>query len=101
MNSKVSGLIQAKQRCTQPPKIGPTTSDTKPKSAGRSTYSLKDRVIHMLALKPHTREHVVAKLKKGNHVTRPREILTYPIIATKRSETAMSNIDSILQEVFL
>ena len=35
------------------------------KSSSRNIYSLKDRVIYMLALKPHTREHIVTKLKKG------------------------------------
>lgn len=57
-----AGLLQA---YTQPKPS--TTSDSKPKPSSRSTHSLKDRVIHMLALKPHTREHIVNKLKKGNY----------------------------------
>lgn len=58
-----AGLLQVKPHYA-PPK--PTAaSDTKPKPSSRSTHSLKDRVIHMLALKPHTRENIVNKLKKG------------------------------------
>ena len=42
------------------------------KQSSRSTYSLKDRVIHMLALKPHSRDHIVTKLKKGRMITAAR-----------------------------
>ena len=47
---------------------GALSYDSKPniaKQIGRNTHRLKDRVIHMLALRPQTREQIVAKLKKG------------------------------------
>lgn len=54
------GFLQNKPQYPQ------VTSDSKrSKSSSRNTHSLKDRVIHMLALKPHSREHIVTKLKKG------------------------------------
>lgn len=61
-----AGLLQIKPQFT-PPKLF-TTSDSKPKPNSRSKHSLKDRVIHMLALKPHTRQHIVNKLKKGKQI---------------------------------
>lgn len=66
MASKASGLHQSKPLLTQPKTTAvPITSDPKPKSTSRSTHSLKDRIIHMLALKPYSREQIVSKLKKG------------------------------------
>lgn len=65
MGNKVFGLPQAKSHFTQvKTAVIPQTFDSKSKPASR-THSLKDRVIYMLALKPHTREHIVARLKKG------------------------------------
>lgn len=91
-----------------PPKTATTAlpmHDPKPSArpSGRSTHTLKERVIHILALKPHTREQLVANLKKGN----VKSGCLYCTVmycwihnlATKRSETAMSNLDSILEEV--
>ena len=67
--AKISRLPLTKSHSTQPRVATTTTSsvDSKPKSTGRSTHSLKDRIIYMLALKPLPREQIVTKLKKGNY----------------------------------
>lgn len=54
-----------------------------PSNYGRSPKTLKERIIYMLALKPLRRPDIVLKLKK----------------ATKRSESAIGNLDSLLSEV--
>lgn len=61
-------LLQDKTSYPPQPKLLVTSSDPKLKSSSRSTYTLKERVIHMLALMPHTREQIVNRLKKGKNV---------------------------------
>ena len=48
-----------------PPPAPPTELKVSHKSGGRNTYSLKHRIIYMLAAKPQNRETIVSKLKKG------------------------------------
>lgn len=59
------GPILLQDKIAQPKLLA--TSDSKLKSSSRSTYTLKERVIHMLALMPHTREQIVNRLKKGKY----------------------------------
>lgn len=94
--SKASSLLHPKPT---PAQTKTTTQPSKPSS--RSTYSLKDRVIYILALKPQARETIVAQLKKGISDMHEELYKSMHTLATKRSETAMSNLDSILQEVVL
>lgn len=54
-----------------------------PSGSARSPRTLKERILHLLALKPQKRPDIVARLKKD----------------TKRSESTMTNLDGILQEV--
>ena len=67
---KATSLLQPKATHVQTKSmVQPASNESKvAKSSGRNTYSLKDRVIHMLALKPHTREQIVAGLKKGKFI---------------------------------
>ncbi len=50
------------------PATPPLQTTAQSRVGGRSTYSLKQRVIHILAIKPQNRESMVTKLKKGMYV---------------------------------
>jgi RNA polymerase II elongation factor ELL len=70
-----------------PSGLGGTTSSSGKSSGGRKSskapHTLKERIIHLLAVKPQRRCDIINRLKKE----------------TKRGETAMSKTDSLLQEV--
>ena len=62
----------------------------------------RERIIHLLAVKPQRRSDIISRLKKGIYVHSSGDGLSNspPITPeTKRGETAMTKTDSLLQEV--